>query len=219
LLTRITFLFIAAGGFKVMGLAMGFKLSLVAGLCLVLNLAPAKAATLTEGFTFSDNSNTVIASGSFSYDSALTGVIGYTNLTAFSINLFGRSYDLSFVNSLVGNPDAYIYLGFDLGSKSFVPQAVSGYAGPYSTILAGGDGFIGFFVSPLPGQADPANTGADGQIAEYSTQQAANAAQVQVNAIPEPATWAMMIAGFLGLAGVALMRRRRDSLRLDQIGL
>jgi hypothetical protein len=202
-----------------MGLAMRFKLGLVAGLCLALNFAPANAATLTEGFTFSDSSNTVIASGSFSYASTATGVIGYSDLTAFSINLFGQSYDLSFVNSLIGNSDAYLYFGFDLGSKSFVPQAVGGYAGLYSTILAGGDGFIGFFVSPLPGQADPANTGADGQIAEYSTEQAANAAQVQVNAIPEPSTWAMMIAGFLSLAGVALMRRRRDSLRVDQVGL
>lgn len=198
---------------------MKFKLGLVAGLCLALNLAPANAATLTEGFTFSDSSNTVIASGSFSYASTATGVIGYSDLTAFSISLFGKLYDLSFVNSLVGNPDAYIYFGFDLGSKSFVPQAVGGYAGLYSTILAGGDGFVGFFVSPLPWQADPAGTGADGQIAEYTTEQAANASQVQVNAIPEPSTWAMMIAGFLGLAGLARMRRWRDSLRAGQMGL
>jgi len=220
LLTRITFLFIAASILQVMGLAMRFKLGVVAGLCLALNLAPANAATLTEGFTFSDSSNTVIASGSFSYASTATGVIGYSDLTAFSINMFGQSYDLSFVNnSFVGNLDAYVYFGFDLGPKSFVPQAVGGYAGLYSTILAAGDGFIGFFVSPLPGQGDPAGTGADGQIAEYSTQQAANATQVQVNAIPEPSTWAMMIAGFLGLAGVALIRRRRDTLRVDQIAL
>jgi hypothetical protein len=218
LLTRITFLFIAADILQVMGLAMRFELGLVAGLYLALNLAPANAATLTEGFTFSDSSNTVIASGSFSYASTATGVIGYSDLTAFSINMFGQSYDLSFVNSFVGNLDAYVYFGFDLGSKSFVPQAVYGYAGFYSTILAAGDGFSGFFVSPLPGQVDPANTGADGQIAEYSTQRAANASQVQVNAIPEPSTWAMMIAGFLGMAAVALTRRRRDSLRVNQIG-
>jgi hypothetical protein len=218
LLTRITFLFNAAGRLKVMGLAMRFNFGLVAGLWLAFNLAPANAATLTEGFTFSDSSNTVIASGSFSYASTATGVIGYSDLTAFSINLFGKFYDLSFVNSLSGNSDAYVYFGFDLGSKSFVPQSVGGYAGLYSTILAGGDGFIGFFVSPLPGQADPASTGADGQIAEYSTEQAANASQVQVNAIPEPSTWAMMIAGLLGLAGIARIKRRRDALQLDQAG-
>jgi hypothetical protein len=202
-----------------MGLAMRFELGLVAGLCLALNLAPANAATLTEGFTFSDSSNTVIASGSFSYASTATGVIGYSDLTAFSINMFGQSYDLSFVNLFAGNLDAYVYFGFDLGSKSFVPQAVNGYAGFYSTILAAGDGLTGFFVSPLPGQDDPANTGADGQIAKYGPSEAANASQVQVNAIPEPSTWAMMIAGFLGLASAALMRRRRDTLRVDQIGL
>jgi hypothetical protein len=195
---------------------MKFKLGLLAGLYLVLSLAPANAATLTEGFTFSDSSNTVIARGSFSYASTATGVIGYSDLTTFSINLFGKLYDLSFVNSLTGNPDAYVYFGFDLVSRSFIPQAVNGYAGPYSTILAGGDGFVGFFVSPLPGQADPAGTGADGQIAEYTTEQVANASQVQINAIPEPSTWVMMIAGFLGLASFALMRRGRDSLRLSQ---
>ncbi len=201
-----------------MGLAMRFNFGLVAGLWLAFNLAPANAATVTEGFTFSDSSNAVIASGSFSYDSTATGTIGYSDLSAFSINLFGKFYDLSFVDSWVGNLDAYVYFGFDLGSRKFVPQAVNGYDGSYSTILAAGDGFFGFFVSPLLGQADPANTGADGQIAEYSTEQAATASQVQVNAIPEPSTWAMMIAGFLGLAGVALIRRRRDSLQLDQAG-
>jgi hypothetical protein len=201
-----------------MGLAMRFNFGLVTGLCLALNLAPANAATVTEGFTFSDSSNTVIASGSFSYDSTATGTIGYSDLSAFSINLFGKFYDLSFVDSWVGNLDAYVYFGFDLGSKKFVPQSVNGYDGFYSTILAAGDGFFGFFVSPLPGQADPANTGADGQIAEYSTEQAANASQVQVNAIPEPSTWAMMIAGFLGLAGIARIKRRRGSLQLDQAG-
>jgi hypothetical protein len=218
LLTRITFLFNAAGRLKVMGLVMRFNFGLVAGLWLAFNLAPANAATLTEGFTFSDSSNAVIASGSFSYDSALAGVIGYSDLTAFSINVLGQSYDLSFVNSQLSNPDAYVYFGFDLGSKSFVPQAVGGYAGPYSTILAAGDDVSGFFVSPLPGQDDPANTGADGQIAKYGPFQTAIASQVQVNAIPEPSTWAMMIAGLLGLAGIARIKRRRDSLQLDQAG-
>ena len=138
LLTQITFLFIAAGILQVMGLAMRFKIGLVAGLCLALNLAPANAATVIEGFTFSDSLNTVIASGSFSYNSTATGTIGYSDLSAFSINMFGQSYDLSFVNSWVGNLDAYVYFGFDLGSKKFVPQAVNGYDGFYSTILAAG---------------------------------------------------------------------------------
>jgi hypothetical protein len=34
--------------------------------------------------------------------------------------------------------------------------------------------------------------------------------QVQVAAVPEPATWAMMILGFFGVGGVAMAKRRRE---------
>ena len=59
-----------------------------------LGIASANAATITNNFVFTDEANSVVASGSFSYDSSLTGTIGYSDLSAFSITLANQSYIL-----------------------------------------------------------------------------------------------------------------------------
>ncbi|MBR0697797.1 PEP-CTERM sorting domain-containing protein [Bradyrhizobium lablabi] len=187
---------------------------------LVLGAASANAATITDNFSFLDGSNTVIANGSFSYSSAATGTIGFSDLSAFTFNAFGQAYDLAFVNGIPTDPSFqnYVYFGYDVTEHQFVPAPIDGYFGPTSAILAATDGFTGFFVSPLPGQADPAGTGSDGQIAVYTTVNDVTDvslvnAKTLVQSIPEPSTWVLTILGFVVLAAVA--HRRKYSPKLS----
>lgn len=88
----------------------------------------AQAATRIVNFTLASEAplTSDIASGEFSYDDGLTGVIGYDDLLTFSLTFLetGNTYDLSFVNSA----DVTIYRGFsfDTASRTFVTTAVGG---------------------------------------------------------------------------------------------
>jgi hypothetical protein len=176
----------------------------------------AQASIITDNFSFLDNTNSAIATGSFSYASSASGTIGYSDLSAFSINVLGQSYDLTFVNTLVGDPNSYVYFGYDTVSHQFVPASIDGYSSPFSGIMAATNGFNGFAFSPLPGQDDPAGTGADGQVTAYSDPAvSANAISLtQVSSVPESSTWAMMMLGFV-LLGFFSYRRRAGTLRLQ----
>jgi hypothetical protein len=177
-----------------------------------LGIASANAATITNNFVFTGEANNVVASGSFSFDSSLTGTIGYSNLSAFSITLVGQSYDLAFVNALNPAPPVsdYVYFGYDISANTFVPASVPGSVGNLTSILAGTDLYVGFFFSPLLGQGDD---NADGAYTEYRTETDGFAVAFTISsAIPEPSTWIMMILGFLGLAGLAYRRRERTAL-------
>ncbi len=189
--------------------ALVMKLITGAFLGAAISMSAANATTVTDNFAFYGAGNTVLAEGSFSYSSALAGnTLGYTDLSGFNITVFGQSYDLAFVNSLVGDSNNYVYFGFDTATNKFVPAAVPGYAGPFSGILAGisYSPNAGFFIDPMPGQADPAGTGADGGVTAY------NPVVFEVaiaGAIPEPSTWAMMLLGF---AALGFLTYRRKSL-------
>ena len=174
-----------------------------------LSLASANAATITNNFVFTDAGNAVVASGAFSYDSAATGTIGYSNLSAFSITLVGHTYDLAFVNGLT-SANGYAYFGYDTFANTFVPAPVTGSGGEFTSILAGLDGTTfsaGFFFSPLASQG---GDNADGLISEYSTDPPTDLTAVAftISAIPEPSTWLMMVLGFFGLAAMAHRRRK-----------
>ncbi|MEH2535967.1 hypothetical protein V1277_004733 [Bradyrhizobium sp. AZCC 1588] len=182
---------------------MIYKLSL-AVISLLFSIGTTSASTITNNFSFFNSSNVVIAGGSFSYDSAATGVIGYSDLETFSINVLGQSYDLIFAKGLAG-ADNYVYFGFDTALHTFVPFAVEGYDIPVSGILAATNGWEGFFIAPLPGQADPAGTISDGKVTAYDPFTSDYAITVS---IPEPSTWAMMLLGFAGIGGLVYRRRR-----------
>lgn len=179
---------------------------LIAGTLLGAGLfvSNANASIITNNFAFADLSSTVVASGSFSYDSAKTGILGYSDLTSFSISLAGESYNLAFVNSL-SPPVDYVYLGYNISTNSFVPALVPGFGGGLTSILAGTDGVEGFFFSPLASQG---GDNADGTFTEYRTEKTFTAVAFAIfPAIPEPSTWIMMLIGFLGVASLAYRRR------------
>lgn len=185
--------------------------SVMAAAAIVFFTHAANATTITDDFTFTSASNTVLASGSFSYDSSLSSAtsLTYAELSSFSITLGGQTFNLAFVDGLNSLNGDYVYFGYDPATNSFVPAAVPGYVGPNSGILAGvGDSpNIGFFIDPLAGQSDPANTGADGEVGLYFPSQTVTnlgvAANFSVTPTPLPSTWAMLMAGLVGLLGFA----------------
>jgi len=185
----------------------------VAALALGAAASGANASTVTDNFTFFDGSAQAVATGSFSYDSSLSGVIGYGDLSAFSVDLLGASFDLAYVNS-VASSGGYQYFGYDIAANTFVPAAVSGDAIPAisSDILSatGSNVSSGFFFDPVPGQADPGATGADGVFENYNIGRLATAASFTIapaGGVPEPASWALMLIGFGGLG--AMLRQQR----------
>ena len=163
------------------------------------SLAPAAHAAVTiVDYSFDTAGGTSVGGGSFSYDSSLTGALTFADLASFTLTLGSNTYDLSFVNS--GNFSPYYLFGFNADSGTFVSQSVGGFP----TILAGiKNSFTeGFFVR---------NDANYTLVRDY----ASNAGEIyfdhvsismSTGAVPEPATWAMLITGF-GLVGAALRRR------------
>ena len=186
----------------------------VAAAAALLPASSANASTITDVFSFNDGSN-VVATGSFSYNSALSGTLTYANLNSFSIRFpapNAKSYNLSFVNSL--NPaSAYIYFAYDIGSNTFVPGSVNGGSGPYDGILAGTNQSSGFFFDPLPSQADPlSNGGNDGLYAAYSPYTGnLTFTSFSISQTPLPSTWTMLLAGFVGFGFLAYRGTKKST--------
>jgi hypothetical protein len=87
------------------------RTTIIAALSSYLALASAGASTISEAFVFFDAANSVVASGSFSFDASTTGTIGYSDLSSFSISVFGATYDRTYVSGLAPAPTSFIYFG------------------------------------------------------------------------------------------------------------
>jgi hypothetical protein len=176
----------------------------LAGLALAASLLGATAANATtKNFEYDDAAMNPVATGSFSYADGATGVLGYADLTAFSvtINYSGDTYNLS---DIPGFTD-YQYFGYDTAANVFVTSgSLCGFAGC---------GFTGSLAAISPS----ANAGfffdqAPGQFADYANFQPTEFSSISISSgAPEPAGWAMMLLGFGGL-GAMLRSRRRAAL-------
>jgi len=172
------------------------------GICLFA--ASGNAATITSNFSFFDSSNTVIADGSFKYDSSHSGQLSYADLSAFTINMVfaGQSYDLAFVNS-VSN---YVYFGYDTTTNSFVSQTLSGtVGGGFESILSATNDSLteGFFLDPLVIMGVP-----NGFMEEYRTATLAQATSYTVSQTPIPAALPLFASALGGLGIFGWYRRK-----------
>lgn len=108
----------------------------------------------------------------------------------------GQLYRLTFSNagSLIVPTASFTVSGLGLASTSFTPGTV--YATNSLYFLAdNASGFVSFSVQGAPGNAATA-------LDAFS-----------VTAVPEPATWAMMLAGF-GMIGFGMRSRRKQVVRV-----
>jgi hypothetical protein len=166
---------------------------------IALTSVPA-SALVDVTFTYLSGGSPV-ATGEFTYADGLTGVLGYGDLTSFSVTAAGVTYTLADVLPLTD----YVHFGYDTAAVDFTIDSNScGFAGcgfisSLSAIDSAGD--FGFFFTPVPGVYN-----------EYSTDTLVATddltfVSVESNGtVPEPASWALMVAGF-GLVGAGLRRR------------
>lgn len=148
-----------------------------------------------------------VATGSFSFADGLTGVLGYNDLSAFSVTASGVTYSLADVLPLT----SYKNFGYDTAANAFVIDPNScgfGGCGFQSSLSAiNSSGTFGFFFTAAPGS-----------FQEYSTQTGSAFDTITISAVdgavPEPSTWAMMLVGF-GAIGFAMRRKPRQTVRIN----
>jgi len=157
---------------------------------------PASAATITRSFAFTATDFFYPVGGPASVDPA-TGRVTVTFDTAFDQFDFASGVTFS-GNFAPGGPVGYTYLADD---DLLVVGTLCGCGEPVGTLFSNRDAF-GLGIVGASGVPMFAFFG----LSEAATGTVALADQVSVAAVPEPATWLAMIAGF-GLAGTALRRR------------
>ena len=185
--------------------------AVLAGAVLLPLASSAYAATITDVFSF-NNGTTQVATGSFSYDSSLSGTLSYSDLGSFQITILGaptsqpdQTYNLSFVQSLVNSGD-YVWFAYNTVSNTFDAGVPTGYQGPFPSILAGlvNQGGQGFFFD-----APSSYPGGDNQYAGYNPvtngcfASCPTYVSFSISETPLPSTWTMLIAGFAGFGFLA----------------
>ncbi|MGO9327852.1 MAG: hypothetical protein ACLQJ0_07015 [Steroidobacteraceae bacterium] len=165
-----------------------------------LGTSPARATTVDFEYL---NGSTAVATGSFTYASGDTGVLSYADLSAFSVTVSGKSYDLAAVTGLTD----YVWFGYSTLTHAFTLQSpICGFDGcnfTSSLSAINSTGSYGFFFTGAPGAYQEYQTGAGGSFTSivYST----------VGATPLPSTWTMLIAGFAGLGFFAYRGTKKNS--------
>ena len=162
----------------------------------VAGLSAATAANATTVNFALLRGTATVASGNFDYETGAAGILNFNNLTSFSYNDGTRSFNLAYV--LGNSASTYQYLGFNTATNSFTPKNSDGYT--YFLTSLASNYTTGFFTN---------STG----TYDYPEARANTYSSIQINgagAVPETATWGMMIAGF-GLMGAAMRNRRRST--------
>lgn len=141
--------------------------------------------------------------GSFSYDETSTSLLyggsplnyaGYSSAGSAQYTVEGQTHIYTLTSIFLNDTGAVV---FDFANGSDILHITEFTSNTEITAIPGADVLIGpltFLVSDFPNQA-----GASVEV------------NAEVRAVPEPATWAMILFGFAGV-GVAFRRRRRTLL-------
>ena len=176
--------------------------------CTSVASTPALAATTIVNFAFED-SGTTLATGSFSFDSSLSGALTYSDLSNFSLALPNETYDLSFVNS--GGFSQYYYFGYNATAGVFQTATVGGFPQILSAIKTNFND--GFFVRNDPGATIFRNY--NPESGDISFTNVTVSSRSVSGAVPEPATWAMMLLGFGFVGGAMRSAKRRQKVTVS----
>ena len=161
------------------------------------------AVGTAAGAVVTVDSSTTVYSGPATV--ADTTTIGFTEATLSSPTFMET---VVFTNTLAGLYS--ITLTTSSPDVDFTSAILAGLGGPYNLVEIDDDGTNEFWRLANPINLDPStytltingnNSGAGSLGGSITIRQA--------NAVPEPATWAMMLMGF-GAAGYAMRRRRKS---------
>ena len=172
--------------------------------------APAQAATFTFDFGLNGNSR---ANGVFEYDDTKTGMLSFEDLKSFTLTTVGGPIELaggttqdfaSFTYSLTDVLGmANRYFGFDATARTLAAGTFDGFAFPLVFAAYDDNVSTGFLIDFF------ANGSGGGSVTDFAGGYQDGYDTVSLTAsVPEPASWALMLAGFAMVAGATRYRRR-----------
>lgn len=211
-----------------------------------LGAGGACADITTVNFDYPGFTGAPLATGSFQFDAADTGVVGVNDLITFDFGISGvPRINLSDVQSLSVYPftasaKGYPYFGWDVAAKAFAPAPETICASDFSYcgvqwLLSGVNwnpvtGYQLILSLPLLASAAGGGTlsyyaGQSEGVLYYgqsgaeitSIDTTPNGAPPPVAGVPEPAAWTIMLLG-AGLTGAAARGRRRRQARRQSEG-
>lgn len=180
------------------------SIALAAAGLVAVSALPAEAATILGNNT----TPTLIGqfgAGTYTYNS--TGIVSLTGQAGFDVDANGTPLPGS-----VSDPN-YQYFN---PSGSFQADGSFGPAGQTVKIgaLAGSYDGINFFTLGSSGTLTFTGlTSLYGLVNDTNSGNNTGAFEINVSAVPEPATWAMMLMGF-GMVGAGVRSRRKQSVRV-----
>jgi hypothetical protein len=170
-------------------------------------VASASATIVTDAWTFSGADLGNLGSGSITYDTSsglvsdLTGSLNGNAITFISLN-----DPIPGINQNAPGPGFSTYHGVpnsggaDFTYDDLYPQTLTSAAILFSTGSGAAETVYEIEVGPNPGYNLRYFTPQQDLVLDYGA--------FTVSAVPEPATWAMMILGFAGIGAMTYRRRK-----------
>lgn len=159
---------------------------------------------------YGQNGGSIMFDNAVEFNSLKLGNCGFCGVdaTTITVSLYDGSNGL-LTSQTIAPLDAFTLLTFNTGG---VRKATFGYTG--GTNFFGDGRTVGFYsihdVTYTGGRYTGTYTGSNFDLAGSSASPAESRGGSAISVVPDPATWALMIAGF-GLVGTSLRRRNSVS--------